>query len=119
MQRLLISAFLALSTYAVAAPARITSPDGNVAIAFVLQSGGVPAYKIDYLGQPVVTESRLGLEPDMLEGFTVATTRTDERRGLVPHRPGHRRLDRLAARADGRVGYEAGRLTKRRICDLC
>ncbi len=92
MQRLLISAVLALCTCAVAAPTRITSPDGNVAIEFVLQSGGVPAYKIDYLNQPVVTESRLGLEPDMLEGFTVATTRTEERRGQWTNPFGERRI---------------------------
>ncbi len=43
---------------------RIQSPDGNVAVDFMMQEGGVPAYKIEYLGRPIVLASRLGLEPD-------------------------------------------------------
>ncbi len=34
-----------------------------------------------YRGKPVVLESRLGLEPDLLEGFTLAGTQTSEHRG--------------------------------------
>lgn len=68
-----------------AAPAlraqRISSPDGNVAAEFVLQRDRTPAYKIDYLGKPLVLESHLGFEPDLLGGFVVVKTSTDEHRG--------------------------------------
>src|SRR5450759_1284785 len=32
---------------------RIVSPDGKVAVNFFLQAGGIPAYKIEYLGKPI------------------------------------------------------------------
>jgi len=60
---------------------RIISPDGKVAAEFVLQHAGAPAYKIDYQGKPLVLESRLGFEPDFLDGFKVVATGTREHHG--------------------------------------
>ena len=60
---------------------RISSPDGSVAAEFVLQRDGTPVYKIDFLGKPLVLESRLGFEPDLLGGFAVMKTSTYEHRG--------------------------------------
>lgn len=83
MKRLkFIGLILALaSTPASFAADRISSFDGQVAAEFVLQRDGTPAYKIDYLGKPLVLESRLGFEPDLLRGFTVVKTATGEHRG--------------------------------------
>jgi len=52
---------------------QIESPDGKVAVKFLLQTGGVPAYSIAYGGKPVVLESRLGLLPDFTNGFEIKT----------------------------------------------
>ncbi len=60
---------------------RIQSPDGNVAVDFMMQEGGVPAYKIEYLGKPIVLASRLGLEPDFASGFQVIGTSTGSHKG--------------------------------------
>jgi alpha-glucosidase len=64
-----------------AAEERIESPDGRVALTFTLQKDGAPAYAVTYRGKPVALESRLGLEPDLLDGFTVTGTKTSEHRG--------------------------------------
>lgn len=74
--------FLALliAPLATAKPETIVSPDGQVAIAFVLQEGGTPAYTIDFHGRPLVLESRLGFEPDFKSGFTLVKTKTGEHR---------------------------------------
>jgi alpha-glucosidase len=64
-----------------AAEERIESPDGRVALTFKLQKNGEPAYAIAYRGRPVALESRLGLEPDLLDGFTITGTKTSEHRG--------------------------------------
>jgi alpha-glucosidase len=60
---------------------RVESPDGRVAITFSLQKDGAPAYAITYRGRPVVIESRLGLEPGLLEGFVLTGAQTREHRG--------------------------------------
>lgn len=39
----------------------VTSPNGIVSIDFQLKNG-IPTYKVDYKGKPVIKESRLGLE---------------------------------------------------------
>lgn len=59
----------------------VVSPDGQVAAEFILQRGGVPAYRIAYLGQPVVLESRLGFEPDLKRGFEITATTTSAHDG--------------------------------------
>lgn len=52
-----------------AAPIMVGSPDKKVIIRFKLQPDGSPAYRVDYLGKPIVMESEMGLEPGFLEGF--------------------------------------------------
>lgn len=53
------------------AQSRVESPDGNVAIEFVLAQGGTPSYRVTYNGKPLVQESRLGFEPDFKSDFQV------------------------------------------------
>ena len=59
----------------------VTSPNGIVSIDFQLKNG-VPTYKVDYKGKPVIKESRLGLElrdgKNLMDGFEQlnATTST-------------------------------------------
>ncbi|MBN2514208.1 MAG: glycoside hydrolase family 97 catalytic domain-containing protein [Sedimentisphaerales bacterium] len=59
---------------------RVESPDGQIMIQFNLQTGGIPTYSIDYLGKPLVLESRLGFQGDFNQNFEVidSTTRTHE-----------------------------------------
>lgn len=51
--------------------ARVDSPDGNVEVSFLAESNGVPAYRVNYLGRPLVLPSRLGLLPGLTDGFAV------------------------------------------------
>ena len=59
----------------------VTSPNGIVSIDFQLKNG-IPTYKVDYKGEPVIKESRLGLElrdgKNLMDGFEQlnATTST-------------------------------------------
>lgn len=50
----------------------VTSPNGIVSIDFQLKNG-IPTYKVDYKGKPVIKESRLGLElrdgKNLMDGF--------------------------------------------------
>lgn len=50
----------------------VTSPNGVVSIDFQLKNG-IPTYKVDYKGKPVIKESRLGLElrdgKNLMDGF--------------------------------------------------
>jgi alpha-glucosidase len=82
MRTWLISIFLGATIFASArADERVESPDGRVAVTFSLQKDGAPAYAITWRGKPVVLESRLGLEPDFLDGFTVTGTQKSEHHG--------------------------------------
>jgi alpha-glucosidase len=71
---------------------RIQSPDGNVAVEFLLQEGGVPAYKIEYLGKPIVLPSRLGLEPDFTGDFQMTGTCTSAHEGQWTQVYGERKV---------------------------
>lgn len=77
--KLIISALL-FSTLNVDADV-VTSPNGIVSIDFQLKNG-IPTYKVDYKGKPVIKESRLGLElrdgKNLMDGFEQlnATTST-------------------------------------------
>ncbi len=71
---------------------RIASPDGRVTLEFILQSGGVPAYRIDYLGRPLVLESRLGFEPDLKSGFEKISATTAAHDGEWTQEFGERRV---------------------------
>ncbi len=77
---------------ACSAATAVESPDGKVVINFSLQDKGVPAYTIDYLGKPIVLESRLGLEPNFAEGFRVTGTSTDVHQGEWTQLFGERRI---------------------------
>jgi len=63
---------LAFSAASATAATQVKSPDGRVVVGFYLQPDGAPAYKVEYLGKPMVLESRLGLEPGWTNDFTVA-----------------------------------------------
>ena len=67
---LFIVFFLCLGSFASAQ--QLTSPDGNLSLEFMEQADGVPAYRLDYKGKPVLTSGRLGLlteEADLTRGF--------------------------------------------------
>ena len=67
---LFIAFFLCLGSFASAQ--QLTSPDGNLSLEFMEQADGVPAYRLDYKGKPVLTSGRLGLlteEADLTRGF--------------------------------------------------
>jgi alpha-glucosidase len=79
---------------AVAAPAagRVESPDGRVAVEFVLESDGAPAYAISFLGKPVVLESRLGFEPGLTNGFQISKSSSSSHHGEWTNYFGERRI---------------------------
>lgn len=67
---LFIAFFLCLGSFASAQ--QLTSPDGNLSLEFMEQADGVPAYRLDYKGKPVLISGRLGLlteEADLTRGF--------------------------------------------------
>ncbi len=76
----------------VPADSRVKSPDGKVSVGFIMQSGGIPAYKVEYLGKPVVLESRLGFEPDFNNGFEVTGVSTNSHKGQWTNDFGERRI---------------------------
>ena len=57
----------------------LKSPDGNVTLHFDLDNG-VPLYRVDYKGKPVIKESKLGLEltsgKNLTGGFRLAASET-------------------------------------------
>ena len=58
----------------------VTSPDGNLSVSFSLTEQGVPTYKVDYKGMPVVKTSRLGMELNeensLMDKFRINNTST-------------------------------------------
>ena len=64
-----VAVFLTVSMASGFAADRIESPDGKVAVEFQVQPGGFPTYKVEYSGKPIVTDSRLGFEPDLTNAF--------------------------------------------------
>ena len=53
---LFIAFFLCLGSFASAQ--QLTSPDGNLSLEFMEQADGVPTYRLDYKGKPVLTSGR-------------------------------------------------------------
>ncbi|HEX3358213.1 MAG TPA: glycoside hydrolase family 97 N-terminal domain-containing protein [Tepidisphaeraceae bacterium] len=84
---------LLLAVSARGADTRIESPDGKVAIEFLLQdkNAGAPAYRIQYNGKPIVEESRLGFEPDFIGGFQITGCVTRTQKGEWENAFGERR----------------------------
>ena len=86
MKRLIFLAMLALPTMLMAQT--VKSPNGDVEVKFALD-GGKPTYEMSYKQKAVVKPSRLGLElakdkhaskgkneTDLMDGFTIADTKT-------------------------------------------
>lgn len=66
--------FLGVAT-AIAAPARIASPDGRLAVLFDVDDDGAPRYHVELAGKPVLQSSRLGLvrdDADFTRGLSLA-----------------------------------------------
>jgi alpha-glucosidase len=53
---------------------QIASPDGKVVVEFTIGDGGQPLYRVNYDGRALVDKSRLGFEPDLLDGFELIST---------------------------------------------
>lgn len=51
---------VALGAPMTVAAEQVTSPDGAIVVDVDIAEGGVPTYKVDYKGKPVVLPSRLG-----------------------------------------------------------
>ncbi len=71
---------------------RVVSPEGNVGIDFLMTAAGRPAYKIDYLGQPIILESGLGFEPDFTDGFELLGTSRGTHAGRWTNDFGERKI---------------------------
>jgi alpha-glucosidase len=87
---LIVIAFLAAAQPA--SVNQVESPDGKVVVGFRMQAGGAPAYHIEYLGRPIVLESRLGLEPNFTNGFEVTGVSTDAHEGQWTQQFGERAI---------------------------
>ncbi|HXR05888.1 MAG TPA: glycoside hydrolase family 97 N-terminal domain-containing protein, partial [Candidatus Acidoferrum sp.] len=84
---------LAFSASAAAPPAgQVKSPDGKVALEFLLQADGAPAYTISFLGKPVVLESRLGFEPGLTNGFQLVKSSSSSHHGEWTNNFGERKI---------------------------
>lgn len=70
----------------------IQSPDGKIVVSFNLQTAGFPTYAIQYQGKPVVTESRLGFEPDFANAFEFIGATTNHHEGQWTNAFGERRI---------------------------
>jgi alpha-glucosidase len=71
---------------------RVESPDGKVVVEFLLRSGGAPAYQVDYLGKPMILESRLGFEPAGTNGFEITAASTSAHNGQWTQIYGERKV---------------------------
>jgi len=79
--RLLFALAVLLRAASADAASEAKSPDGKVRIQFHLQSDGAPACGVEYLGRPVLVESRLGFEPAFTNGFRVVATSSSSHHG--------------------------------------
>ena len=83
--------FIALMLPMLVAAQTIKSPDGKVSLTFSLTGNGVPTYSMTYKNKAVIKPSHLGLElaknkhaskglseTDLMDGFTVADTKTSK-----------------------------------------
>jgi alpha-glucosidase len=70
---------------------RIESPDTKVVVTFAMQAGGVPSYRVEYLGKPTVLESRLGFEPNFTDGFEATGSSAATHQGQWTNAFGERR----------------------------
>ncbi len=84
--------FLTVSMASGFAADRIESPDGKVAVEFQVQPGGFPTYKVEYSGKPIVTDSRLGFEPDLTDAFDVVSSTASRHEGQWTNTFGERQI---------------------------
>ncbi len=71
----------------------VQSPDGKVTIEFALQSNNAaPTYRIKYLGNSIVEQSRLGLQPDFTNSFQITNTTTTDHSGQWTNLLGERKI---------------------------
>lgn len=78
MKKLLILIF-AITCVMQMAAVSITSPDGKLLLNVETNSEGIPVYTLDYKGNPIIKESRLGLnakETSFTGGFSITGTDT-------------------------------------------
>lgn len=79
MKHLLFITFF-FSIALAASAQKLVSPDGNLSLEFMEQADGVPAYRLDYKGKPVLLPGRLGLlteEADLTRGFKQTKVQRD------------------------------------------
>ena len=60
----LIPLFVTVLIAACAPKTSVLSPDGRIAVQFSLDASGIPSYRVDVDGQPLVTPSAMGLVSD-------------------------------------------------------
>src|SRR5215203_5111227 len=76
---LLVVLLFAVSHYA----QNLTSPNGNISLAFKLSAAGEPVYQLSYKGKAVIKESKMGFvlkdQPPLQTGFTIIDTQTAAR----------------------------------------
>jgi len=78
-------ALIVVTSAAASAVVEVKSPDGRLVATFELRDfgevAGCPCYRLEYLGRPVLAESRLGLELDetvLSEGMTLVEQTTSQ-----------------------------------------
>jgi len=92
LKNLFTAALLLVLSATAFAESRLESPNGEVVLKFLLQTNGLPAYSVDFLGKPVVLESRLGVEPDFTNACKVAGVVTGQHEGQWTNDFGERRI---------------------------
>jgi len=70
----------------------VQSPDSRIGVHFLLQADGSPAYRIDYLGKPVVLESRMGFDPGFTNQFEALSVQSRSHAGQWTNQFGERRV---------------------------
>ena len=78
MRKLLFAAAL-FAAVACTPKTSVTSPDGRIAVHFVLDETGIPTYRVDVDGQPFLDPSVMGLLSDdanLDRGFSLESSRT-------------------------------------------
>ena len=79
----LIPLFVTVLIAACAPKTSVLSPDGRIAVQFSLDASGIPSYRVDVDGQPLVAPSAMGLVSDDVNldsGFTLKSSRVRSHR---------------------------------------
>ena len=62
MKKIFLTLLAVAATLSISAKETLTSPDGNLVLAFEIGENGAPTYSLDYKGKAVVLPSGMGLE---------------------------------------------------------